>query len=274
MNTTGIPELALVHIDKKQGKHLAGSYPVYDILSIYLEGGDSYRLNDTTYPATPPFSLLIPVGTYDHDLQDGNIYGICLMFSGRGLLAKSPSAEGEMIDIHLPGQTCTEPMIKEVSNDIAKQLADTLLQIKQQTTPNDSAAMLCNIGLMFGALSIYADAEVRDQETEVHREAERLHELIEENAFTTHPMEDFYKQLNISTAHAQVVFLKAFGLKPVTFRTQLRMNRARELLTITTMNVGEVAYETGYNDPLYFSKVFKKTFGITPSSMITKFNIK
>ena len=41
--------------------------------------------------------------------------------------------------------------------------------------------------------------------------------------------------------------------------------KAKELLCNTKFNITEVAYEVGYNDPNYFTSVFRRTIGITPS---------
>ncbi len=49
------------------------------------------------------------------------------------------------------------------------------------------------------------------------------------------------------------------------------MTRARELLISSQLNVSEVAFEVGYSDPLYFSRIFRKHFNVTPSSLIGDF---
>ena len=43
------------------------------------------------------------------------------------------------------------------------------------------------------------------------------------------------------------------------------MMKARELLLDLDMPIGEVAAECGYDDPLYFSRVFRRTVGVSPS---------
>jgi AraC-like DNA-binding protein len=45
----------------------------------------------------------------------------------------------------------------------------------------------------------------------------------------------------------------------------MRMKKAAELLVTTQLNVSEVSYKVGINDPFYFSKCFKAQFGKTPS---------
>lgn len=50
-----------------------------------------------------------------------------------------------------------------------------------------------------------------------------------------------------------------------------RLNRAKELLLRGHMSIKEIAYYVGYNDPLYFSRMFKKHNNITPSKFIRQF---
>jgi AraC-like DNA-binding protein len=49
------------------------------------------------------------------------------------------------------------------------------------------------------------------------------------------------------------------------FITSYRLKKAAQLLQRPDMNVSEIAYEIGFNDPKYFSRQFKKYFGTTPS---------
>lgn len=58
---------------------------------------------------------------------------------------------------------------------------------------------------------------------------------------------------------------KLTGMTPNDYIKSLRMERAIELLKNDTMTIAQVAYETGFEDPYYFSKSFKSYYGISPS---------
>ena len=49
------------------------------------------------------------------------------------------------------------------------------------------------------------------------------------------------------------------------YLTEIRMNRARELLAGTELSMKEICGEVGYSDPNYFSRIFKKHTGLTPT---------
>lgn len=67
------------------------------------------------------------------------------------------------------------------------------------------------------------------------------------------------------------VFRKYAGMGPGDYLLQYRLNRAKELLVTSDALVSDIAHSVGYEDALYFSRVFKKRFGITPSGLRDKF---
>ena len=52
--------------------------------------------------------------------------------------------------------------------------------------------------------------------------------------------------------------------------TALRIERAKELLTTTGMKLSDIALDIGYNEPNYFSHVFRKMTGMTPKEYRSK----
>lgn len=69
----------------------------------------------------------------------------------------------------------------------------------------------------------------------------------------------------MSLPHYFVTFKRCTGSTPIDYFIRLRMERARELLATTSCSVKEIAGVLGYDDPLYFSRVFKAVNQITPT---------
>lgn len=63
------------------------------------------------------------------------------------------------------------------------------------------------------------------------------------------------------------IFKEITGQSPQSFIISFKMAKAKELLLQKKLSVGDVSRSVGYEDPLYFSKVFKKVYGITPSGL-------
>jgi YesN/AraC family two-component response regulator len=55
------------------------------------------------------------------------------------------------------------------------------------------------------------------------------------------------------------------GYSPIEYLTHLRIDRAKELLAHSDIRIKEVSQSVGYEDELYFSRIFKKIAGVSPT---------
>ena len=73
------------------------------------------------------------------------------------------------------------------------------------------------------------------------------------------------KAINVSSNYLSAIFSQKVGDSFIEYLTKKRMERAKQLLRETDMRSGGIALAVGYKDPRYFSYVFKRTQGCTPS---------
>ena len=78
-------------------------------------------------------------------------------------------------------------------------------------------------------------------------------------------VEKLSKTMYISRSQLSRKVLNLTGMSTSDFVMQVRMGKARRLLEDTTTPITEVALKCGFNDPSYFTRMFKKTYDITPS---------
>lgn len=78
-------------------------------------------------------------------------------------------------------------------------------------------------------------------------------------------LSDVADQVGLSSSHFSTTFKQETGKSFVEFLTSVRMDKAKEMLCFTDMKASQISYEVGYKDPHYFSYLFKKTQGCTPS---------
>ena len=64
--------------------------------------------------------------------------------------------------------------------------------------------------------------------------------------------------VNMNPSYFSSVFRKEKGITFVEYLTRVRLERAKELLRCSSLKISEIAYKVGYNDPQYFSHLFKK----------------
>jgi len=78
-------------------------------------------------------------------------------------------------------------------------------------------------------------------------------------------VDDFGKQLGHSKSQLYRKLISLTGKSPNTLIKEYRLSRALTLFNKQEGNISEIAYETGFNSPAYFSKCFLETYGILPS---------
>jgi YesN/AraC family two-component response regulator len=77
-------------------------------------------------------------------------------------------------------------------------------------------------------------------------------------------VEELCKEMMLSHSQIHRKLSALTGLSANKFIRYVRLNKAKELLQNSETTITAVAFDTGYNDPNYFGRVFKKEFGMTP----------
>lgn len=95
--------------------------------------------------------------------------------------------------------------------------------------------------------------------------AEKARKYIAENIADDLSLEMIADALHISASHLSRTFKKAAGISLTDYINQFRINRAKELLRGTDIYIYAISEMVGYHDATYFSSMFKKLVGVSPS---------
>jgi len=93
----------------------------------------------------------------------------------------------------------------------------------------------------------------------------QVREVIELHLYSNLKLDELAKLCNLSLSSFKREFSKEFNDSPTNYINNRRIEKAKELLTITDWHISEIAYETGFQDSLYFTRVFKNKTGVPPT---------
>lgn len=104
------------------------------------------------------------------------------------------------------------------------------------------------------------------EQTSVYKEMEKTVDYF--NEFFSHDIciEDYAKKQHMSVCWFIHNFKCYMGMTPKQYITSIRINKAKELLKSTDYSIEEIGTLVGYENPLYFSRIFKKVIGCAPSA--------
>lgn len=95
----------------------------------------------------------------------------------------------------------------------------------------------------------------------------RIRELIETNIEDeTYSIDQLCRDARASRTQIHNKLKKWTGLSTTYFIRSIKLQRAKYLLVQTDLNITQVAYEVGFQDPSYFTRVFDESFGICPKN--------
>ena len=138
--------------------------------------------------------------------------------------------------------------------------------IRELHEKNFGRSVMCNGLAMellaeFGRAKKNAPMTVADAEYAIQRTTEEIQKYYQE----TRSVENYAHMCNMSISWFIRQFKAYTGVSPQQYIIRVRMEKACRLLEETSFRVSEIALMVGYENPLYFSRLFKKNTGDSPS---------
>ena len=78
-------------------------------------------------------------------------------------------------------------------------------------------------------------------------------------------VEEIARSTYLSTTYVTKIFKEIINDTPINYLIQIRLEKAKELLREGKISIQDISKQIGYDDPYYFSKLFKKKYGLAPS---------
>ena len=117
-------------------------------------------------------------------------------------------------------------------------------------------------------LTLCARNIVEDANNQNIQYVKQAMEYIVAHAHCELDVDELIKMSHLSKSRFYALFKRYTGTSPVKFHNSYRLTAAADYLIVYDMKINEVSKKLGFQDPLYFSRLFKKEFNVSPSTYI------
>lgn len=104
-----------------------------------------------------------------------------------------------------------------------------------------------------------------DKDKEENDLVEASISCMKEHLHTALSLEDLAHNVHYSPSYFSTLFKKETGYSPIDYFIHLKIQKACQYLDLTNLNINEISLKTGYDDSHYFSRLFHKIMGLSPT---------
>ncbi|THF76529.1 AraC family transcriptional regulator [Cohnella fermenti] len=110
----------------------------------------------------------------------------------------------------------------------------------------------------------------REKKQDSRLAMDRTRSYMESHYSESITIDQLARMAEVSPKYYVSLFKKTYGKTAIDYLTGVRVNRAKQLMLQEDMRLKDIAYRVGYNDEYYFSRMFKKEVGISPTAYLRK----
>lgn len=135
-----------------------------------------------------------------------------------------------------------------------------ILALAKEDREDCTQEMICLLNKAFFKMREHINAQTYTSDT-----AEKMKEYLRNNAASKFRIESLCKHISRSESQTIKIFKKAFGITPYAYFLNKKIKLAEEMLLNTNLSIKQIADHLCFADEYYFSNVFKKKTGASPS---------
>jgi len=229
------------------------------LIHYIISGKGIFKLNNQTYHLQSGQGFLIPPNTLTYYEADSNDPWYYCWIGFQGLSAESYLKQANL-DIH-------NPIFTYDQDDAVKNCFFNMLSTQKNYTKSHALYLISQL-YYFLSILIHMEEQKNTMLKKINNKelyVKKAVELIQTKYSEKLTIIDIAKHVGLDRSYLCSVFKEYLGISPQKYLLNYRINKACDILKSTHISVGDVARSVGYQDPLMFSKMFKKIKGVSPS---------
>ena len=207
-----------------------------------------------------------------------------ILRAGDALRAVTSTAWGENIHFYLPDKLLQESAADDFGHSAQVELLPSELRLdstiaklgrivaQEIRTPSGGSNMMLDSVSLALVVRVLRSWSSLSAPTELHRsglapwQQQRAIEQLQSRYHENLSITDLAAEARLSPFHFIRSFKHSVGVPPHQYLTRIRLERASILLKTTNLAITDVAFETGYQSPAHFARLFRRHYGMTPTA--------
>ncbi|MBZ4645307.1 MAG: AraC family transcriptional regulator [Clostridia bacterium] len=243
--------------DCAPGHHYGPAIRDHYLIHYILKGKGFFQVGDTTYHLTEGYGFLICpdiITYYQADREDPWHYA---WVGFHGLKAEAYLKHANL--------TADNPIFKYDKDDFIKDCFMQMIATKRFIKSRE----LRLLGLLYLFLSQLIEIAAKDRFLDAEGDRQELYikkaiEFVEMNYSRKIRVHEIAHYIALDRSYLCSIFKEHLGISPQEFLINFRINKACELMKNKNLSIANISRSVGYDDPLLFSKMFKKVKGFPP----------
>lgn len=229
----------------------------YQIVYI-TDGAGIYEDNSGEHIIIPGSLLIIQPGMWHRYRPDYNTGWTENYVGFNGMMAKHMFSNPHLAE--------TSPVVNIGNRD---EFVETFFKIYRHVKEEKPGFQQISAGLVLILLGylISVEKQLNFAETRIEKIIQKACCLIRENFQKEIDFKHYAECNNIAYSYFRRMFKMYTGLPPVQYQLDLKIIRSKELLMSTDKIIKEICHEVGFESEFYFSRLFKKKIGVSPSKI-------
>jgi AraC family transcriptional activator of pobA len=234
---------------------------LFQILHI-VAGRGAFLLSDARIAITPPMLIIVPAGVVHGFEFTPDIEGRVITVVAERVDRIAAASRGLSVRL---GEARAITLGADAAAAAAS--ADAIARECAAAEPGRLAAIEAHLALLLVAFirALSREAGTDDAPQRLARHAAALRAAIEKDFRRAHALSHYARALAVSPTHLNRIARAAFGTSALALLHRRLVNEAMRELTFTTAPVKSIAYALGFEDPAYFTRLFTRLAGCSPT---------